>query len=618
VRHLRPTSTRVIRALFVIGLLGAALAVPATAGAAVSYLSNGVIEVGVDLDEGGVITHLAPSGGESVINDYDLGRQVQQSYYSGPEGLCVIAGFGSGWNPVGAGDAYGNPSQVVAQTNDGKTIYVKSVPKQWACNNVPCECTFEHWISLDGRTVHVHNRLTNNRTDHSWYTARSQELPATYTVGTLYRLFTYDGNAPYTNAPTNQVSATLPNAALWTATEGWAAQVTDVGWGLGVFSPAVTTFAGGFHGTPGTGAPLDDATGYISPTRRELLDWNAVYEYDYTLILGTLDEIRGYAVANRPDRRPDFHFAGSRQGWWYIKAHDQGFPLDSGFLRVAVDLIDPQMWRLDQWFSASEVPKLFVRMRHHSQQSQAQLFWRSGGDFSEENSLRFAVKPDDKWHTYILDLAGRPGWQGSITGLRLDPVSAGGEPGGYVDVASISWKQAQRTLRVTTTGAGRVRSEPSGISCPATCSGGFGEGSDVTLVPEAAPGWAFSHWNGACTEDGDCSVTLDEDASVQATFVPARHARAVSLALRRHLVAGGRVTVRDGYVDCRAGVLVAVQRRVGRRWRTVRSTTTGDGGRYAVKLRDRPGRYRVLARRVQVGDHTCSAAISSTRTYRRR
>lgn len=604
-----------MRAFLVIGLVVAALAVPATASATVSYLSNGLIEVGVDLDEGGVITHLALPGGQSVINDHDLGRQVQQSYYSGPDGLCV----GGPWNPTGAGDRFGNPSQVVAHSNDGATIYVKSVPKIWACNAVPAEATFEHWISLDGKTVRVHNRLTSNRSDRTPYPARFQELPAAYTVGTLYRLFTYHGSAPYTNAPPNQVYATLPNAAQWTATEGWAAQLNNAGWGLGVFSPAVTTFLGGFHGTPGIGAPNDDPTGYISPIRREILDWNTVYEYDYALVLGTLDEIRGYAVAQRPDRRPDFRFARDRQGWWYIQARDQGFPID-GFLRVAVDLNeDPQMWRRDLWFSAADVPKLFIRARHHSRENQAQLFWGvAGANFSEERSLRFAVKPDDKWHTYILDLRNVPTWQGPISALRLDPVNAGAEPGAYVDVASISWKQAERTLRVATAGAGTVGSEPAGISCPPTCSGVFGEGSDVTLVPEPLPGWALDAWGGACAEVSDCRVTLDEDASVEVSFVPALHRRSVSLALRRHLIASGRVLVRDRYADCASGVRVDVQRRVGRRWRTVRSTSTTEAGRYTARLRDRRGRYRAIVRREQAGDHTCFAAVAAVRTHRHR
>ena len=606
-----------MRAFLVIGLVIAALAVPTTASATVSYLSNGLIEVGVDLDQGGVITHLALPGGQSVINDHDLGRQVQQSYHSGPDGLCFTPGFGSEWNPTSAGDAYGHPSQVVAHSNDGTTIYVKSVPKLWACNAVPCECTFEHWISLEGKTVRVRNRLTNNRSDRSQYTARYQALPAANTVGTLYQLFTYHGSAPYTNAPLNQVHATLPHAVLWIATEGWAAQVNNAGWGLGLFSSTVTTFIGGFHGTPGTGGPNDDPAGFIAAIRRELLDWNAVYEYDYALVLGTLDEIRAYAVAQRPDRRPGFRFARERQGWWYLQARDQGFPID-GFLRVGVELNDPQMWRGDLWFEAADVPKLFIRARHHSRENQAQLFWGvAGGDLAEERSLRFAVKPDDRWHTYILDLRSVPTWQGPISALRLDPVMAGREPGAYVDVASISWKQAERTLRAATAGGGTVRSEPAGISCPPTCSGVFGEGSDVTLVPEPRPGWAFDAWGGACAEVSDCSVTLDEDASVDASFVPALHRRSVSLVLRRHLIASGRVLVRDRYADCASGVRVDLQRRVGRRWRTVRSTWTTEAGRYTARLRDRRGRYRAIVRREQAGDHTCFAAFS-VRTHRHR
>jgi hypothetical protein len=50
----------------------------------------------------------------------------------------------------------------------------------------------------------------------------------------------------------------------------------------------------------------------------------------------------------------------------------------------------------------------------------------------------------------------------------------------------------------------------------------------------------------------------------------------------------------------------------------VRSTTTGGNGRYAVRLRDRAGRYRALARRLEVGDHTCFAAVSATRIRRHR
>lgn len=51
-----------------------------------SYLDTGVVKVGVDLGKGGSITYLSKSGTtDNIINSFDLGRQIQQSYYAGPQ-----------------------------------------------------------------------------------------------------------------------------------------------------------------------------------------------------------------------------------------------------------------------------------------------------------------------------------------------------------------------------------------------------------------------------------------------------------------------------------------------------------------------------------------------------
>ncbi|MEY3830170.1 MAG: hypothetical protein RL636_1871, partial [Verrucomicrobiota bacterium] len=41
-------------------------------GAKMSYLDNGVIRVGVDLNHGGAIVYLAPKDGRNLINNHDL------------------------------------------------------------------------------------------------------------------------------------------------------------------------------------------------------------------------------------------------------------------------------------------------------------------------------------------------------------------------------------------------------------------------------------------------------------------------------------------------------------------------------------------------------------------
>src|SRR4051812_45885470 len=75
-----------------------------------SFLDNGTLRLGVDLDVGGAITYLSLSGKErNVVNSWDWGRQIQMSYYSGPVPFVVGAKRPAkhwqhlGWNPIQAG-----------------------------------------------------------------------------------------------------------------------------------------------------------------------------------------------------------------------------------------------------------------------------------------------------------------------------------------------------------------------------------------------------------------------------------------------------------------------------------------------------------------------------------
>ncbi len=79
------------------------------------------------------------------------------------------------------------------------------------------------------------------------------------------------------------------------------------------------------------------------------------------------------------------------------------------------------------------------------------------------------------------------------------------------------------TLTVTKggTGSGTVSSAPAGISCGATCSVTFAQGTSVTLTAAPDSGSSFTGWAGACSGTGNCSVTLSADQSATATFTAA-------------------------------------------------------------------------------------------------
>jgi hypothetical protein len=410
------------------------------ASAAHSYLDNGIVRVGVDLARGGTITYLAQSGGgENVINNYDLGRQVQQSYYAGPQpyGNPSPPWQNMPWNPVGTGDMHGNPSQVLAHANDGTTLYVRSVPKQWALRNVACECVFEQWITLDGRAVRVQNRLTNYRADTTQYPAMTQELPAVYTIGKLHRLVAYRGTNPFGGEPFEQVEP-LADGVRFHATENWAALVNDSGWGLGVFQPDVARFYAKFFGTRNTGATSDFATGYMAPNTEDVLDHNVVYPYRYALVLGSVDEIRAYAAAHRQEiERVDWDFEEGRDHWWYVNA--TGPWNASGTVVADLSRNDPQLHGPETLWSSVDVPKLYIRAAYrNTNATTAELFWRGPGEeFSGARSIRFPVTPDGQFRTYEVDLSSVPTYAGPVAQLRLDPTT-GAEAGSSVEIDYIA------------------------------------------------------------------------------------------------------------------------------------------------------------------------------------
>jgi YVTN family beta-propeller protein/adhesin HecA-like repeat protein len=69
------------------------------------------------------------------------------------------------------------------------------------------------------------------------------------------------------------------------------------------------------------------------------------------------------------------------------------------------------------------------------------------------------------------------------------------------------------------TGGGTVMSSPAGINCPTTtCSANFSAGTSVTLTASPNAGSVFVGWGGACSGSGTCTVTMNSNRAVTATF----------------------------------------------------------------------------------------------------
>ncbi len=412
-----------------------------------TFLDNGQVRIGMDLSLGGAVTFISSRDhSANIINSADLGRQIQMSHYSGPWPFEVGAKkprkdwAGLGWNPIQTGDCYMNPSRVLESRNDGKQIYIRCVPMQWPLNNVPGDCLFETWTTLDGPVIHMRYRCTAQRADHTFYRPCPQELPAVYTISKLSHLITYAGGAPFTGDALQQITNDWRRPWPWTrfvATEGWAALVDDDGWGLGVFKDDGGEFHGGIYGDACSADPKDGSTAYIAPIHEENFDYNILYEHRTEFIVGDLATIRkrfnGMATTNPPAWR----FVDDRQHWTLRSAIDQGFPMN-GSWRIKVEADKPILDSGVRCWRADAAPYLNLQLAYKGKGNTARVFWKrlDNANPNPEASSSFELDPDGKFHQYQVKLAASPQYRDLLIGLILEPVSQP-NPGEEIAIKSI-------------------------------------------------------------------------------------------------------------------------------------------------------------------------------------
>ncbi len=102
---------------------------------------------------------------------------------------------------------------------------------------------------------------------------------------------------------------------------------------------------------------------------------------------------------------------------------------------------------------------------------------------------------------------------------------------GRVDAFTVgnTTRSVRLTVSTAASGQGSVSSSPPGIACPGACSAVFPLGTAVTLTAQAAAGYSFAGWSGACVGAGACLVNLvGPDQRVGAHYAAAGPVRKVA------------------------------------------------------------------------------------------
>ena len=274
---------------------------PGGATATSLYLDNGTVRLGIDLASGGSVFSFGDAASRvNLLNHFDRGRFVQQSYYGAADGSLWNKKPWR-WNPVQGGDWRGSPARLLScsvVTNAGRStaLVSRSVPKHWASGEDLTNAVMEQRITLTNALAHIRYRFV-----YSGVTAHPpahQELPAVFIDGAYTNLVFYNGPQPWTNGELTRAVPGWPNEGKKT-TEHWAAFVNDREFGLGVFTPGtgeLTCYR--YEGDRKTG-PEGSACSYFAPVRTFAITPGLTFEYDVWLSVGTAREIRARFAAVR-------------------------------------------------------------------------------------------------------------------------------------------------------------------------------------------------------------------------------------------------------------------------------------------------------------------------------
>lgn len=276
------------------------------------YMQNDEVKVGVLLSMGGGISYYEKLDDNNpnysnLLNRYDVGRLIQQSYYGidrAPYVLGTMGGDPWGYNPVQGGDRCNNPSQIVDLEVSDTEIYVKVRPMDWGHDGHITPSYMENWYYLYDSFVKVDNRFV----DFSGYTHTVgwQELPAFYTVSALNNFYYYNGSSPWTGDSLIKRSDLI----FWGATnnqafdlkstsEFWSAWCDDSGFGVGLYVPGVYTLHAGKFGYDGSPSPDAPSTNYVAPRRNMTLIVGKPLTFSYLIAAGSVSQIRNTFRDNR-------------------------------------------------------------------------------------------------------------------------------------------------------------------------------------------------------------------------------------------------------------------------------------------------------------------------------
>ena len=234
----------------------------------------------------------------NLINRYDPGRLVQQSYYGTASGVYEDSDFiGYTWryNPVQGGNKYNETSKIVDLVVGKNSIYIKCRPLDWSLKAENITPSYmEATYTIDSDIINVSCRFV----DFSGYESvtAEQEMPAFYCIEPFNRFVSIssDGEYTYQNDLGFWADPSVNSCFKSTANQAAFVGEFDDSFGIGIYVPDCTVFKAGVYNrgkTEKCDPSSDEPTSYIAAINTLNFASFSPIEYSYSITTGTIDEI---------------------------------------------------------------------------------------------------------------------------------------------------------------------------------------------------------------------------------------------------------------------------------------------------------------------------------------
>eukprot|EP00879_Flechtneria_rotunda_P002025 GHRR01002203.1.p1 GENE.GHRR01002203.1~~GHRR01002203.1.p1 ORF type:complete len:408 (+),score=103.77 GHRR01002203.1:868-2091(+) len=258
------------------------------------HLLNAKLRVGIDPARGGAIVHLSSPAMQpkelantNLVNTWDRGRLIQQSYYGCYDGSCWN-GKPWNWNPVQAG-SWQNQAPLLLQADVHEGVVTATVvPRNWGGQELLPDVVMTTKVQLLGDVVKVH--FSMNYYGNITHMLRHQEVPAVFLTRQLDKLAMYTGQQPWTE---DQIAYYWPGTSgqYYKPSEKWSAYVHNTtGFGVGSYTPVSEQVVAYRVGKDGSKALSDCA--YLAPLITAQVEPHTEFAYDTYIAVGHETDIR--------------------------------------------------------------------------------------------------------------------------------------------------------------------------------------------------------------------------------------------------------------------------------------------------------------------------------------